>query len=103
MGIIAWFKKRRLQRRKKGQALRLSEIRISLHRIKRREPRMSSMIEPELVRLRELKKQLTKVKSEEELRFWLSLFNMCIPVFNVLLNTSQPHTKARKSKKHRKK
>ena len=103
MGIIAWFRKGRLQRRKKSQALRLSEIRTDLQRIKRREPRIRSMIEPELVRLRELKKQLTKVKSEDELRFWLPLFKMCVPVFDALLNTSQAHTKTRISEKHRKK
>jgi len=102
MGIVAWFRKRRLQRRKRNQALRLSEIRTSLQRIKRRQPRMRSMIEPELTRIRELKKQLTKVKSEEELRFWLSLFNMCVPVFDALLNTSQAHTKTTKPKKHHK-
>ncbi len=100
MGIIAWFRKKRLQGRKKSQALRLSEIRIGLQKIKRRQPLMRSMIEPELVRLRELKKQLTKVKSEEELRFWLSLFNMCVPVFDALLNTLHEHTKSRKPRKH---
>ncbi len=63
---------------------------------------MRSMIEPELVRIRELKKQLNKVKSEEELRFWLSLFNMCVPVFDALLNTSQAHTKTMKPKKRTK-
>ncbi len=103
MGIIAWFRKGRLQRQKKSQALRLSEIRTSLHRIKRREPRIHSMIEPELVRLRELKRQLTKVKSEEELRFWISLFNMCVPVFNAILNNSQAHTKTKTSKRRSKK
>ena len=64
---------------------------------------MRSMIEPELVRIRELKKQLNKVKSEEELRFWLSLFNMCVPVFDALLNTSQAHTKMKTSKRGSKK
>ena len=100
MGIVAWFRKRRLQRRKRNQALRLSEIRTILQRIKRRQPRMHSMIEPELTRIRELKKQLTKVKNEEELRFWLSLFNMCVPVFDALLNTSPAHTKTRKLRKY---
>lgn len=103
MGIVAWFRKRRLHRRKRNQALRLSEIRTSLQRIKRRQPRMHSMIEPELTRIRELKKQLTKVKSEEELRFWLSLFNMCVPVFDALLNTSPAHTKTRKLRKYHRK
>ena len=103
MGIIAWFRKKRLQRRKKSQALRLSEIRIGLQKIKHREPRMRSMIQPELMRIRELKKQLTKVKNEEELQFWLSLFNMCVPVFDALLNTSQAHTKAKTAKRGSKK
>ncbi len=92
-----------MQRRKKGQALRLSEIRTGLQQIKRREPRMRSMIEPELMRIRELKKQLNKVKSEDELRFWLSLFTMCVPVFDTLLNNSQAHPKTRKPKKRTKK
>jgi len=61
------------------------------------------MVEPELIRIRELKRQLTKVKSEEELQFWFSLFKMCLPVFDALLNTSQAHTKTAKPKKHRKK
>ena len=103
MGIIAWFRKRRLQRRKKSQALRLFEIRTGLQRIKRREPRMRSMVEPELIRIRELKRQLTKAKSEEELQFCFSLFNMCVPVFDALLNTSQTQTKKGKSKKRCKK
>ncbi|MFC1984357.1 hypothetical protein ACFLVO_05060 [Chloroflexota bacterium] len=58
------------------------------------------MIEPELARIRELKKQLNKVKSEEEMKFWLSLFNMCVPVFDVLLDTAQPHNKTGRSNKH---
>ncbi len=103
MGIIAWFRKRRLQRRKKSQALQLSEIRTGLQKLRTREPRMRSMIQSELARIQELKKQLNKVKSEDELRFWLSLFNMCVPVFNALLNTSQPRTKTTKPKKHRRK
>jgi len=64
---------------------------------------MFLMIQPELMRIQELKKQLTKVKSKEELRFWLSLFNMCIPVFNVILNNSQAHTKTKTSKRGSKK
>ena len=46
------------------------------------------MIEPELERIRELRKQLNKVKNEEKLRFWLSLFDMCLPVFDALLSAS---------------
>ena len=103
MDIIAWFRNRRLKRRKKSQALRLSEIRTSLLKIKRRQPQMSSMIEPELIRIRELNRQLTKVKSEDELRYWLSLFKMCVPVFNVLLNTLQMDIKTIKPMKHHKK
>jgi len=103
MGIVAWFRKRRLQKRKRNQVLRLSEIRTGLQRIKRRQPQMRSMIEPELTRIRELKKQLTKVKSEEELEFWLSLFNMCVPVFDALLNTSPLHTKTGKPRKYHRK
>ena len=64
---------------------------------------MRSMIEPELGRIRELKKQLNKVKSEEKLRFWLSLFNMCMPVFDALLNASPAHTKTTEIRKHPKK
>ena len=63
---------------------------------------MRSMIEPELGRIRELKKQLNKVKSGEELRFWLSLFNMCMPVFETLLDTSQLHTKTKTPKRNSK-
>jgi len=92
MGIIAWFRKRRLQRQKKSQALRLSEIRVGLQKIKRRQPQMRSMIDPELTRIRELRRQLTKVKTEDELQSWLSLFKMCVPVFNVLLNNPQMHS-----------
>ena len=64
---------------------------------------MRAMIEPELARIRELAKQLNKVKSEEELRFWLSLFDMCVPVFDTLLNTSQAYTKTGRPEKRTKK
>ncbi|MFC1984563.1 hypothetical protein ACFLU0_00915 [Chloroflexota bacterium] len=99
MRIIAWFRERGLQRRKRSQARRLSEIRANLQKLRAREPRMRSMIQAELMRIRQLKKQLDKVKSEEELRFWLSLFNMCIPLFKVLLGASQSHAKTRKLKR----
>ena len=103
MIIIAWFRKRRLQRRKKSQALRLSEIRTNLQKLRTREPRMRSMIQSELVRIRELKKQLNKVKSEEGLQFWLSLFNMCIPLFEALLNASPTYTQRGRLKRDSKK
>lgn len=103
MGIIAWLGKKRLERRKKRQARRLSEIRISLQKLRTREPRMRSMIESELGRIRELKKQLNQVKSEEKLRFWLSLFNMCIPLFEALLNASPTHSQGRRLKRNSKK
>ena len=64
---------------------------------------MRSIIEPELARIRELKRQLTKVKSEEELHSWFSLFKMCVPVFDTLLNTSWAQTKTKTSKRGDKK
>jgi len=94
MGIIAWLKRRRLEKRKEKQARRLVEIRTSLQKLGRREPMMRPVIQPELGRIRELKKQLKQVKSEEELRFWHSLFNMCAPAFGALLNISQENTKS---------
>ena len=99
MGIIAWLRQRSLERRKKGYAGRLSEIRTSLQKLKTRDPRMRFSIQSELERIRELKKQLNKVKSEEELRFWHSLFNMCIPSIKALLSASQTNTKTRRLKK----
>ncbi len=103
MGIIAWLGKKRLDRRKKSQARRLSEIRISLQKLRTREPRMRSMIESELGRIRELKKQLNKVKNEKGLQFWLSLFNMCLPLFKALLNASPTHSQGRRIKRDSKK
>jgi len=64
---------------------------------------MHPMIQPELARIRELKKQLNKVNSEEEMKFWLSLFNMCVPAFDVLLNAAQADNKTGKSNKRREK
>ena len=103
MGIIAWLRRRSLERRKKGYAGRLSEIRTNLRKLKTPDPRMRFAIQSELARIRELKKQLNKVKSEEELRFWYSLFNMCVPSFKALLSFSRPHTQMRKIKKGGKK
>jgi len=64
---------------------------------------MRSIVQPELLRIRELEKMLNKVKSEEKLRFWRSLFNMCVPVFEVLLDASSAQTKTRRLKKDSKK
>jgi hypothetical protein len=96
MGIIVWLKRKRLERGKENQARRLAEIRSGLQKLRRREPLMRVVIEPELARIRELKKQLNRVKSEEELRFWRSLFEMCAPAFGALLNTPQGNTKGGK-------
>jgi len=103
MRIISWLRKKKLERQKKGQVRRLSEIRTSLRKLKTRDIRMRLAIQSELTRIRELKKQLNKVKSEEELRFWRSLFNMCIPSFKALLSASQQNTKTRRFKKGSKK
>ncbi len=103
MRIIVWLRQKKLERRKKGLARRLSEIRTRLQKLKTPEPRMRFAIQSELERIRELKKQLNKVKSEEELRFWHSLFNMCVPSFKALLSASQAHTKTRRLKKDGKK
>ncbi len=96
MGIIAWLRQRGLERRKKGQARRLAEIRTGLQRLRTRDPRIRSAVQSELIRIRELKKQLNKVKSEEELRFWHSLFRMCVPSFKALLGASPARTKTRR-------
>ena len=103
MGIISWLRRRRLERRKENEAHRLFKIRTSLRKLKTTDPRMRFAIQSELARIRELKKQLKKVKSEEELRFWYSLFNMCVPSFKALLSFSRPHTQTRKIKKGGKK
>ncbi len=103
MGITAWLRQKRLERKKKGQARRLAEVRISLQKLRTREPLMRPMIQPELARISELGKQLNKVKSEEELRFWRSLFKMCVPLFKALLSASPADTKTRRPRKDVKK
>ena len=103
MGIIAWFRTKRLQRRKEDQARRLSEIRASLQKLNTQDIKMHLAIQSELARIRELKKQLNKVKSEDELRFWLSLFNMCAPVFEALMSFSKAPANVRRTKRHSKK
>ncbi len=103
MGIIAWLRQKKLERRKKAPALRLSEIRTSLQKLKPLDLRMRSAIQSELIRVRELNKQLKKVKSEEELRYWHSLFSMCLPTLKALLGTSQAHPKTIRLKKDGKK
>jgi len=103
MRIIAWLRHRRLERRKRSQAHRLSEIRTSLQKLKTRDIRIHFAIQSQLIRIRELKKQLSKVKSEEELRSWHSLFKMCAPSFKALLGASHINTKTRRLKKSGKK
>ncbi len=96
MGIIAWLKQENLKRRKESQARRLSEIQASLRKLKTRDLRMHSAIQSQLVRISELKRQLKKVKSDKELRFWQSLFNMCMPSFKALLSASPANSKTSK-------
>ena len=103
MGIIAWLRQRRLQKQKEDQARRLSEIRTSLQKLKTQDIRIHFAIQSELGRIRELKKQLNKVKSEEELKFWLSLFNMCAPVFGALLSAPKAPANVQRAKRHSKK
>ena len=103
MRIIAWLRQRSLERRKKGYTHRLSEIQTSLQKLRTREPVIRSLIKPELARIRELKKQLKQIKSEKELQFWCSLFNMCVPLFEALLKSSQTNNNTRRLKKDPKK
>jgi hypothetical protein len=94
-----WLRQKRLERRKKIQARRLSEIQTGLQNFRARDIRVRFEVKSQLIRIRELKKQLNKVKSEEELRFWRSLFNMCVPSFKALLSASQKTTQTRRLKK----
>ncbi|MFC2047294.1 hypothetical protein ACFLTK_03370 [Chloroflexota bacterium] len=98
MRIMVWLRQKRLGRRKNGHTRRLSEIRTSLQKLKPREPKMRLVIQSEMMRIRELRKELNKVKSEEELRFWYSLFSMCVPSFKALIGTSQARTTMRRLK-----
>ncbi len=102
-GIIAWLRQKKLERRKKAIVLRLLEIRTSLRHLKPHGFKMRSAIQSELIRIRELNKQLKKVKNEKELQYWHSLFSMCLPTLNALLGTSLVHTKTKKLKKGDKK
>ena len=103
MGIIAWLRQKKLERRKKALTLRLSEIRTNLRHIRPQGYKMRSVIQSELIRIRELNKQLRKVKSKKELQYWHSLFSMCLPTLNALLGTSLVHIKTKKLKKDGKK
>ena len=95
MRILAWLRQRGLERRKKEHACRLAEIRTSLRKIKTREPRTRYAIKLQLVRIQELNKQLKRVKTGDELKFWYSLFTMCIPSFKALIGTPRTETKRR--------
>ncbi len=106
MGIIAWLKKKGVERRKKDYAHRLAEIQAGLQRLKTRDPRIRYALESQRARIRELRKQLHRVKSLEELRSWQSLFTMCLPSFKALTVTAPPQTgkgsaKKRVRKQHR--
>ena len=103
MGLIAWLRQKNLERRKKAPTIRLLEIRTSLLHLKPQGFKMRSAIQSELMRIRELNKQLKKVKSEKELRYWHSLFSMCLPTLNALLGVSLGDTKKGKLKKDGKK
>jgi len=101
MGIIEWLGQRYLQNQKEKQARKLAEVRKALRKLRSGSPQLRSMVQPELTRVDELNKQLRKVRSREDLRRWHSLYNMCLPAFEVALNLATTNPGARRKARKR--
>ena len=100
MKISSWIIEKHLQIQKEKQTRKLDEVRKGLRRVQSRSPQLRSMVQPELERVRQLARQLKKVRSREDLRSWHGLYKMCLPAFEATLNLSQPRpgTGKRRSK-----
>jgi hypothetical protein len=88
MQIGNWIIQRYLQIQKKKQDRKLNEIRAGLRRVQSASPQLSAMVRPELERVRQLSRQLRKVRSREDLKRWRSLYEMCQPAFEATLNVA---------------
>ena len=93
MGIANWIVQKHLQIQKEKQDRKLDEVRKDLRRVQTRSPQMRSTVQPELERVRQLSRQLKKVRSREDLKRWRALYAMCQPAFEAALNMAQPRTK----------
>ncbi len=103
MGIIAWLRRKWLDRQIRHRTQRLSEIRSGLQALRRRGPEMRAMVEPEQARVRELAKQLKKVKTRDELRRWNSLLEMCLPGLQAPLKIARTRPETQKKKRRNRK
>lgn len=92
MRIGSWIIQRHLQIQKEKQDRKLDEVRKGLRKVQTRSPQLRSMVQPELERIRQLSRQLKKVKSREDLRRWRSLYKMCLPAFEATLNLAPQRT-----------
>jgi hypothetical protein len=90
MGIIGFLEQKYLKGQKERQARKLTEVRKGLRKMQSGSPPLRSIAKPELARVDELRRQLRKVRSREDLRQWRSLYEMCQPAFEVALSLSRP-------------
>ena len=97
MGIGNWIIQKHLQIQKEKQGRKLDELRKGLRKTQSRSPQLRSMVQPELERVRQLSRQLKKVRSREDLKRWRGLYAMCLPAFTAAINLTPP--KADKSKR----
>ena len=98
MGIIGFVEQKYLQGQKERQGRKLTEVRKGLRKLQTGSPQQRSMAKLELTRVDELRKQLRRVRSREDLRRWRSLYDMCRPAFEVALNLSRPRKRTGKKR-----
>ena len=98
MGVIKFLERKYLQGQKERQARKLAQVRKGLRKLQTGSPQLRSVAKLELTRVDELRKQLRKVKSREDLQRWRSLYEMCRPAFEAALNLSRPHSRTGKKR-----
>lgn len=101
MRIDSWIIQKHLQIQKEKQARKLDEMRKGLRKLQSGSPQLRSIVQPELERIRQLLKQLKKVRSRKDLRRWRALYKMCLPAFEATLNLAKPRTGAGKRRTKR--
>jgi hypothetical protein len=104
MKIGNWIIRKHLQIQKEKQDRKLDEVRKGLRKTQSRSPQLRSMVQPEMERVRQLSRQLKKVRSREDLRRWRGLYEMCLPAFKAAINlTPQKIDKSKRRPQKRRK
>ena len=97
MRIGNWIVEKHLQIQKEKQERKIDEVRKGLRKTQSRSPQLRSMVQPELERVRQLSRQLKKVRNRDDLKRWRGFYEMCLPAFTAAINLTPP--KADKGKR----